>query len=116
MVGSDKMKFESENARSDLMEKCEKNTLVKEYTISSPVLIRDTIPEGTYDIIAIEGEGRVSSENYDYGIQEELSFQADYYALQEFKNVRLHKYNKLDVEEGLTIKLVPSEYNIGEEK
>lgn len=113
-VSTDMMKFESENARNDLMEKRQKNTLTQEYTISSPVMIGETIPEGTYDIIAIEGQGRVTSENYDDGIQEELSFKEDYYTLQKFKNVKLNKYNKLTVEEGLTIKLVPSEYSIGE--
>ncbi|MFQ9922800.1 MAG: hypothetical protein ACLRVU_04760 [Beduini sp.] len=115
-VSTDKMKFESENARNDLMGKRHKNTLTQEYTVSSPVMIGEMIPEGTYDIIAVEGEGHVSSENYDYGIQEGLSFSDDYYSLREFRNVQLKKYTKLTVDEGLTIKLIPSEYSIGEEE
>lgn len=115
-VSTDKMKFESENARNDLMGKRHKNTLTQEYTVSSPVMIGEMIPEGTYDIIAVEGEGHVSSENYDYGIQEGLSSSDDYYSLREFRNVQLKKYTKLTVDEGLTIKLIPSEYSIGEEE
>ncbi|WP_041140126.1 zinc ribbon domain-containing protein [Beduini massiliensis] len=113
-ISTDEMKFESKNARNDLMQKRPKNTLTQEFTISSPVMIGETIPEGTYDIIAIEGEGRVSSENYEYGIHEELSFNEDDYTVQTFKNVQLIKYNKLNVDEGLTIKLIPSEYSIRE--
>lgn len=112
-VSTNEMRFVSENARNDLMIKREKNPLTEEFTISSPIMVGETVPAGTYDIIVVEGEGIVSSENYEYGINESMSSYEKYYDLQEFKNVQLVKYNKLDVEDGLTVKLVPSEYQIG---
>ncbi len=114
-IDSDTMRFESQNGRNDLLESRIKNTLTEEYTISSSVMIGDNIPSGTYDIIAISGEGDVQSENYQFGIHMEMSANDDYYAIKEYKQVKLMDYDKLEVEEGLTIKLVPSEYVIEEE-
>lgn len=112
-VYTNAMQFISSNGQTDTMGKRMENPFTTSYTIDgktqSATLIGDEIPAGTYDIIAVSGSGLVESENWTNGIHATLTVdENERYDVVRYNNVVLNEDEKLDVDEGLTIELVPS--------
>lgn len=89
--------------------KSKENPAKKEYTFSSGnYVVGKDIERGIYDIIAVKGNGNISSDNmFDGGINEVFGTSGDGFYVKEFKNAYFNDDVQLTVS-GVTIKLVPS--------
>jgi hypothetical protein len=89
--------------------KPKENPAKKEYTFSSGnYVVGKDIERGIYDIIAIKGNGNISSDNmFDGGINEVFGANKDGFYVKKFKNAYFNDDVQLTVS-GVTIKLVPS--------
>ena len=89
--------------------KPKENPAKKEYTFSSGnYVVGKDIERGIYDIIAVKGNGNISSDNmFDGGINEVFGTSGDELYVKEFKNAYFNDNVQLTVS-GVTIKLVPS--------
>ena len=81
----------------------------KEYTFSSGnYVVGKDIERGIYDVIAVKGNGNISSDNmFEGGINEVFGTSGDGFYVKEFKNAYFNDDVQLTVS-GVTIKLVPS--------
>lgn len=108
-VFTNEMQFLSNNGQTNTLIEKELNPLTDTFELDHTVLIGTEIPAGTYDIIAVDGEGSVESDSWEFGIHIEMSDDLDaHYEVQRFNNVELNKNSKLSIED-LTVKLVPSQ-------
>lgn len=106
--GTAVIKLSSQAAQTKNLEPKE-NPAKKEYTFSSGnYVVGKDIERGIYDIIAIKGNGNISSDNmFEGGINEVFGTSEDGFYVKEFKNAYFNDGVQLTVS-GVTIKLVPS--------
>lgn len=112
-IFTDGMRFESNSGQLDKMVELTPNPLIETYRVDSDILIGSQIPEGTYDIEIIRGEGRVYSEqSWEFGVDADFSEDKDDdYALMRYCNVNLKKDMKLGLDDDMVIRLSPSQYH-----
>lgn len=106
--GTAVIKLSSQAAQTKNL-KPKENPAQKEYTFSSGnYIVGKDIERGIYDIIAVKGNGNISSDNmFEGGINEVFGTNQDGFYVKEFKNAYFNDDVQLTVS-GVTIKLVPS--------
>ena len=106
--GTAVIKLSSQAAQTKNL-KPKENPAQKEYTFSSGnYIVGKDIERGIYDIIAVKGNGNISSDNmFEGGINEVFGTSQDGFYVKEFKNAYFNDDVQLTVS-GVTIKLVPS--------
>lgn len=114
-IFTNSMTFTTSNGQIDKWEERETNPNTETFEIDHSVMIGDTIPAGTYDILVIEGSGSISSEkSWNYGISESMTAdKEDTYDVYRYNNVELENEEKLTLEkdddcESFKIQLIPS--------
>lgn len=114
-IFTNSMTFTSSNGQVDQLIERSPNPNIETFEIDHSVMIGDTIPAGTYDILVLEGSGSISSEkSWDYGISESMtSDHEDTYDVYRFNNVELENEEKLTLEKdddcsSFKVQLIPS--------
>lgn len=85
------------------------NALTEEKELSSGNYVAGTdFPAGVYDVVAVSGNGNVSSSNmYEGGLNEIFSTATDGFSISEYKNAEFSEGVELTIS-SCTVKLVPS--------
>lgn len=109
VTGELEVELTSKNATLQPFKKVE--IVGKEVTLKPGVYTvgKDIVP-GTYDVVAVSGTGNVSSSNmFEGGISEVFTANDKDYGIEKFSNLTLEKGAEFRIDDGATIKLVPSE-------